>query len=648
VIFLKFEAAITMENTSKNKAIVTVCIGENSKRMADLTHPSINTYANKINADFIVINELKCSSHPTFERFQIYDLLETYDRIIWLDTDILINTKCPDLFDIVPLDKIGAFIVTKYSDYHEPSSKKIQEILGVIDWQYEHHSNLLVSFNAGVLVVSSCHREVFDYTSNSLFEQWSYWSGCYKFLADQTLLNYSIQKLRIPIYDIGYKFNHTIAPSNSEQRFNSYIIHYAGISHRDGNRFWKINRLSKIKNDLFIMECKFLNYIVCRFPLLVKLLDWLFDLESFLKQLNLNQVKNITKNILKWLLPSKIHKIYRSNKLARQLEQDSRAFNENLKANFLYDLERFSKYSAAKVRGVISDLDGVITQTNLKALITMDYHRIEKGLALKEPRIAFGSNVIQRLIDGVKAYQELYGHDKLIEISINTLLSYYKFNLERGHADEELHTTIIDLKRNIIEANINSTEGGVSRVTKEDIYLKSKKDLKEFFASRYSIRNFTDEEVNLDLINQAVGMAQKTPSVCNRQSSKVYVFRQEDDKQKVLSLQNGNRGFGDQASKVLIVTSDMQNFASIGERNQCWIDGGMFAMSLIYALHSLGLGTCCLNWSVEHQTDKQLRDIAGISDSEAVIMMIAVGFYPEEISVAQSPRKQLDEVLIIK
>ncbi|RCJ14711.1 nitroreductase [Nostoc sp. ATCC 43529] len=143
-------------------------------------------------------------------------------------------------------------------------------------------------------------------------------------------------------------------------------------------------------------------------------------------------------------------------------------------------------------------------------------------------------------------------------------------------------------------------------------------------------------------------MAQKTPSVCNRQSSKVYVFSSDEDKRKVLSYQSGNRGFGDQASKVLIVVSDLENFTLIGERNQCWIDGGMYAMSLVYALHSLGLATCCLNWSVEHSVDKALKKSTNIKDSESIIMMIAIGHLPEELRVAQSPRKPLQEVLIVK
>jgi nitroreductase len=177
---------------------------------------------------------------------------------------------------------------------------------------------------------------------------------------------------------------------------------------------------------------------------------------------------------------------------------------------------------------------------------------------------------------------------------------------------------------------------------------RSKSPSKPFFERRYSIRQFAPDDVDMCLIEKAVVMAQKTPSVCNRQSAKVYVFSQQEDKQKVLSYQNGNRGFGDQASKVLIVTSDLQHFMSVGERNQCWIDGGMFSMSLVYALHSLGLGTCCLNWSVESQVDQALREAVGIPESEAVMMMLAVGHLPDKLKVAQSPRKNIKDVMVVK
>ena len=147
-------------------------------------------------------------------------------------------------------------------------------------------------------------------------------------------------------------------------------------------------------------------------------------------------------------------------------------------------------------------------------------------------------------------------------------------------------------------------------------------------------------------MGKAVRMARKTPSVCNRQSWKVYAYSDPVLLEKVVECQKGNSGFGDQIKAILVVTSNTETFFSIGERNQCWIDGGMFSMSLVYSLHSLGLGSICLNWSVEKATDENLHQVASIPDSEAVIMMIGIGFLPKTLRVAQSHRKPLEELLI--
>jgi nitroreductase len=114
--------------------------------------------------------------------------------------------------------------------------------------------------------------------------------------------------------------------------------------------------------------------------------------------------------------------------------------------------------------------------------------------------------------------------------------------------------------------------------------------------------------------------------------------------QAALSHQNGNRGFGYRAQGVLVITSDLRAFVNAGERNQCWVDGGLFAMSVVYALHSLGLGCCMLNWSMEAAADRAMRKEMGIPDSEAVITMTAVGHLKERFKVARSHRRPLHEI----
>lgn len=362
-------------------------------------------------------------------------------------------------------------------------------------------------------------------------------------------------------------------------------------------------------------------------------IDEKMTISAFAFRDNLEKFMFATQQKCQKLRPSKIRGSLRDRR--RRL-----AIIQQLFSNYIYDLHRF--WNGSSVNGKIN------TQIQLRALITMDYHRIEKGLALKEPKIRFGSKVIERLLSNLSKYQEVYGLDETGQVALNTLSAYLDFNQKNGINDEQIQEKINKIREKTPQIEDVKHQGGVIEVRRQQILKNAQLNLQSFFESRYSIRQFTLDEVEMSVIEKAVAMAQKTPSVCNRQSSKVYVFSKDEDKQKVLTYQNGNRGFGNQASKILIVTSELEHFVSIGERNQCWIDGGMYAMSLVYALHSLGIGTCCLNWSVESQVDKALKEAVQIKDSESVIMMIAVGHLPDQLKVAQSPRKKVDEVLVVK
>jgi len=306
--------------------------------------------------------------------------------------------------------------------------------------------------------------------------------------------------------------------------------------------------------------------------------------------------------------------------------------------NYFYDFQRFSKWSAMPR---VTRL-----QQNQIARITASYHRIEKGLSLKSPRAGFANDHIMQLIDYLIEYKSRYGTDAIFCVAVNALLAYQKFNKENGVENTNLDKFIMELSED--RKYFLLQDGGVLPVLRSEIIKDAKKDLRYFFKARHSIRNFSSKPVDIDFIRQAVEMARQSPSVCNRQSWRVYVYSDPADKERVLKFQNGNRGFGEQIDKVLLVTSDLQTFLSVGERNQCWIDGGMFSMSLVYALHSLGLGTCCLNLNVLSGVDLELRKKAKVGESESMIMMIAVGHIPDQLLVAQSHRKAVDEILILR
>lgn len=114
-----------------------------------------------------------------------------------------------------------------------------------------------------------------------------------------------------------------------------------------------------------------------------------------------------------------------------------------LLANFYLDFRRFLKWSSAS--------NQISTQTNLRAVITMDYHRLEKGLALKTPKVGFGKDIIERLTRFLPEYQDQYGSDETVMITVNALQEYYDFNLQSGLDNKTLHQTIIKIKDKMLK-----------------------------------------------------------------------------------------------------------------------------------------------------------------------------------------------------
>lgn len=297
---------------------------------------------------------------------------------------------------------------------------------------------------------------------------------------------------------------------------------------------------------------------------------------------------------------------------------------------YRYDGQRFMAASSAG--------RGCDDEERLAAHIVKDFHSIEKGLALPKPRPMFGKGVVARLMSDVAVYESLYGTSKVTLRARDALSAYVAYN-----GEGELTALCDFLSRG---ATSERAEAGVDTLSEAQLFPCDTASARRFLESRRSARIFTGQAVPQEAIRQAVGMAQRVPSVCNRQSARVFATTDPETMKEVLSFQNGNRGFGDTLGAVFIVASDLRAFTSLGERNQPWVDGGIFAMGLVNALHALHIGACMLNWSVEPGRDKAMRRRFGIGDHYAVITMIGAGYVPETFNVAMSPRRDISDVVM--
>lgn len=305
--------------------------------------------------------------------------------------------------------------------------------------------------------------------------------------------------------------------------------------------------------------------------------------------------------------------------------------------NSLYDARRMAAHSMS-VKSC-SSLD------NKRAKITFLYHKIEKAMALPVPRAGFGRKWIPvDFIPLLTAYHEENGYDDLVETCCVNLKNYVVFNRSLGVEMDNIYD-LIQKTLATINPPQSQTGGGVISVAASAIHSAATMDFNRFVNSRHSIRNFTSQEVAKEDIEEAIRIAQRTPSVCNRQSWHIYTFQKKESILHALKHQNGNDGFNDRVQALLMVTGDLSGMISSSERNQIWVDGGMFSMSLVYALHSLKLGTCCLNLCHDAAGDRILRHALNIAPRHSPVMMIAVGHIPENLFVANSLRKRVQEIV---
>jgi nitroreductase len=286
-----------------------------------------------------------------------------------------------------------------------------------------------------------------------------------------------------------------------------------------------------------------------------------------------------------------------------------------------------------------SSLIGVKSNEQLLARISAHSHMIEKGLCMKPMKPSFGVESNLQLIDLIKQGLNIGLKDKFEVVSAISALKQYQ-NVHKEHGIEI--NSVLEEKMNSLFSNlhiIDTHKGGKKEITKKDLLLKWSIDFHSYIRARHSIRSYTNEPIDNNTIEKCIDSANYSPSVCNRQTSRVLIIDNESEIKKALQYQNGNRGFGHLATKLLVVMSDIRYFNDLEERNQNFIDGGLFSMSLLLALQSEGIGACPLNWCVSHKTDKAFKEAFDISGHYSVIMFISLGQIPEKLEVAISKRK---------
>lgn len=279
----------------------------------------------------------------------------------------------------------------------------------------------------------------------------------------------------------------------------------------------------------------------------------------------------------------------------------------------------------------------------LENKIRVSVHGIEKGFSYRSPKPAFGIDKILGLLTMLQHYRTL---PEASETFFKDCLSTVKFYIETYKGYEKIDPIV---KR--YDALVASVGGCIEakdatvNINKSDVdAILNSINYEEFVASRHSYRFYAKTPVDKELLKKALKIAEHTPTACNRQAQKVYVFTGEE-KNKLLNI-GPSRGFVTEVDTAILITVDMRAYFS-EEFYQCYVDGGLYAMNLINAIHSTGLGCIPLTASMFAVNQrKELSERFNIPLNEAPIITIGIGNREESAQVNASYRKSYKEYTI--
>lgn len=198
------------------KVITSCAFGEKHWKMAGLSYPTFQRYARKIGADFVPIMHRKFPDrNPHLEKFQIRDLLETYDSVMWIDCDALVSKFACNIYEHV---KPGEFAAVDEGAI-KTLIKVPQELKVVADsagLPYPEQRPF-VYFNSGVFVCWKAHQDFFANVPERIPTNHG--------INDQTLLNVRVALSGTPFCALAPTWNMIWVPVGFEM---AHIVHFAG------------------------------------------------------------------------------------------------------------------------------------------------------------------------------------------------------------------------------------------------------------------------------------------------------------------------------------------------------------------------------------------------------------------------------------
>ena len=153
-------------------------------------------------------------------------------------------------------------------------------------------------------------------------------------------------------------------------------------------------------------------------------------------------------------------------------------------------------------------------------------------------------------------------------------------------------------------------------------------DFLEVIEKRHSVRRFTDEPVNRELLDAVIGIAQTAPSSKNCHSSAFMVVEDKDTLHALSEMRDRGSAFLKDAPAAIVVMGDRS-------KTDIWVENAAISATFIQlSATALDLGSCWVHVRERLRSkgdpskgtaEEYLRGLLGIREEFGILCVIAIG-----------------------
>ena len=239
-VILPFPPLPMVHKRKSDLAVVTWVAGDAAYKWFSVTGPAMRRYAEKVKADFVVIEGFAGQPYSLSNKFRVRQVIEQYgyEAVLFVDADALIRDHCVNFFELVPANQFAILEETPYYDewmlayYRREASALLQSQGYEVDYL-----SIPSPKNSGLFLIPAAYKEVLTPLEKPFPLCWRNGAA-----VEQTWLSLMLRQYKTPLFLLKHPEQHWMwyADQKEKDTDGAMVLHFAGLWGEGDRRYRRL------------------------------------------------------------------------------------------------------------------------------------------------------------------------------------------------------------------------------------------------------------------------------------------------------------------------------------------------------------------------------------------------------------------------